>query len=228
MRKVEQLEAAAIVKRTMSTLLATVGGKQLTRDAADLRRAVGDINAFAALYLTTGTLAAKLIKAFGLATKSGAGFDAYDRLRRQLIAEKPVFLPGILVALMSIHLTLAQMSRIIAATQYVSRLDADVVLGRINAAFEPAEEDAADLYDAGTYQALVALHGALTRDLVDRSMLLPRVIPFDVAGSLPALALAARLYPDDMRKQDRSTELWKENKVVHPAFMPRQGVYLSA
>jgi prophage DNA circulation protein len=229
MRKIELLEATGILTRMMNGLLGVVGGPMTGRSDFDLRRAVGDINAEAEELIAVATLPKPLLNAFALAQQAGGTFDAFDRLRRQLLAEVPISNAAIAVTQLGTRFCLSTQARIVAATAYVSRQDADVALGRINDAFAPAEEDAADQHDAGTYQALIALHGATVRDLVDRSMLLPRIVNYTLPQSVPALTLANAIYPDDIaRNDDRSDEIIMENKVVHPAFMPRQGIALSA
>jgi hypothetical protein len=104
-------------------------------------------------------------------------------------AETPVSLDAVAIVQMSQRYCLAQMARVIANTTFVSRSDADAVLAQMNAAFDPAEEEAADEHDSGNYQNLIALHGAVTRDLVKRSILLPQRITFEFGRSMPSRGL---------------------------------------
>jgi hypothetical protein len=228
MRKIQLLEAQAILNRLLPGILACVPGPMIGRQNADLRRAIGDLQAIGGTLIQQGTLGPPLIAVFNLAVSSGATYDRLDQLRAKLIAESPQWLPGIAVAQLGTRLTLIAQSVILTTTTYVSRQDADRMLVRMTAAFEPAVEDAADSHDAGTYQAIIALQGAITRYLFDNGLLLPRVVPYEFPAAWPSLVLAQRLYPEDALTIDRSQELRKENKVVHPAFMPTQGICLSS
>ncbi len=67
-----------------------------------------------------------------------------------------------------------------------------------------------------TYLALRTLRAAVVQDLNTRGALLPGVVTITTPSSLPALALAQRLYRD----AKRSDELVAEANPRHPAFMP--------
>ncbi len=67
-----------------------------------------------------------------------------------------------------------------------------------------------------TYLALRTLRAAVVQDLNTRGALLPGVVTITTPSSLPALALAQRLYRD----AKRSDELVAEASPRHPAFMP--------
>jgi prophage DNA circulation protein len=71
---------------------------------------------------------------------------------------------------------------------------------------------------------MLALHAAVTRDLTQRGRPLPRMVSYNTAASLPALALANRIYGD----ASRTDELIAENRAVHPLFMPAAGRALTA
>ena len=75
-----------------------------------------------------------------------------------------------------------------------------------------------------TFQALIALHGAVTNHLVTTARPLPRMLNFQFFEPLPSLVMAYKLYDD----ASRCDELREENKVVHPAFCPPTGQALSA
>ena len=53
---------------------------------------------------------------------------------------------------------------------------------------------------------------------------LPRMVSYTVGAVMPALTLANRIYAD----AGRADELAAENKIIHPAFCPREGRALSA
>jgi hypothetical protein len=225
MRKAELNETVAVLKRLMHGLLGVVGGATPGRAHHDVRRAIADIVAKAGTLLSTASVGAPVLNAFRLVLAADGKFDGFDTYRRQILNEQPVSLPAISVVDLCMRLCLSAQCRLIALMNFTSRQDADIIFKRINAAFELAVEDAADIHDAGMFQALTNLQGATVRDLVDRSMLLPRLVHYNMSGSLPALTLAQKIYPDDT--SDRSNELRLENKVVHPLFMPPIGVCLT-
>lgn len=223
MKKPDLLEAVEIIHRTLDGLADTLQGVQ-TRAASDLRRAIGDLRASIAEQIIENTVAVSLFYCFRLAILAGATVAAFERLRGQLIAETPKHLLGVSVTQTGVRYTLAQMSRLIAKTEFVSRQDVSAIMELVNDAFNPAEENASDQLDAASYQALIALHAAVINDLVTRAQLLPRVVTYQFPASMPALWIAQRLYQD----ATRSDQLRLENKWVHPAFPPPQGVCLSA
>ena len=89
----------------------------------------------------------------------------------------------------------------------------------------PAQDFAAAQFNNTVWRALLALHGAVVRDLGARARPLPRIVPYSVATRLPLLTLANRLFGD----AGRSEELLAENRdTVHPLFMPADGRALSS
>ena len=146
-----------------------------------------------------------------------------DRIRLAALEETPVSLPAIEVVNAIVRLTLASESRIIAAMTFVSRDQAEAIAAQMDDAFSQTEEVAADNHDAGTYMALLSLHGDVTQTLAQRGRLLPRIINYSYAMVMPSLRMAQLAYADPTR----SAELIAENAVVHPAFMPMQGKMLA-
>jgi prophage DNA circulation protein len=102
---------------------------------------------------------------------------------------------------------------------FVSRDDVDVVRNTMNNAFLPMEEIAADEMAQDTYQHLVSLHAALAFHLAQTARPLPRMLNYAFYDTYSSLVMGYRLYSD----ASRGDELRAENKVVHPAFMPRSG-----
>lgn len=105
------------------------------------------------------------------------------------------------------------------ATRYqpASRDDAQAVLTLVLAALDAEIADAGDLGEDDTYNALRALRTAVVQDLTTRSAGLSAVSTVTTAASLPAPALAQRLYRDSTR----ADELVQAADPIHPAFMPR-------
>jgi len=65
---------------------------------------------------------------------------------------------------------------------------------------------------------LITLGGSLISNLSTVARPLPRMITFDLATTYPALALSQRVY----YVANRSDEIVDENKIVHPAFCPKE------
>jgi prophage DNA circulation protein len=161
--------------------------------------------------------------ALDLARHCSATLVTMDRVRKAALAEKPVSLPAVLTVLDMVRLTLATEARIIAYMIFRSREDVEAVAVAINAAFSQTSEVAADDLDAGTYMAIIRLHGDVTRHLAERGRQLPRIITYDYQTVLPALRMAQTAYTNPSRYQ----ELIAENSVVHPLFCPPQGKMLA-
>lgn len=94
--------------------------------------------------------------------------------------------------------------------------DALALRGQVSALLDLEITTAGNQGNDATYLALRTLRAAVTQDLNTRGALLPAVVTITTPSSLPALALAQRLYRD----AKRSDELVAEANPRHPAFMP--------
>jgi prophage DNA circulation protein len=211
-------EAADIVRVATSQLLAT-SNDQIGRAGSDLRRACGDLAANAEEYITYNQIAPKLAYCFDQARVTGATADEFNRIRQTIVAESAVSLIAVLIKQSCVSFCLQQMSNVIAGMKFVSREDVDYVRGEVNDAFNDAEEVAADEMALVVYRATVSLHAAVTFHLYETARPLPQMLDFQFAAIRPTLIQSYRLYAD----ASRADELREENKVVHPAFAPRQG-----
>jgi prophage DNA circulation protein len=223
MSKTAVKEATAVTERLLDALLA-VPVQSATDKAADFRRAVGELRNKAEAKIADTSIADDLVECFDLAFDAGVTVDRYDSVRLAALAEAPSSLIAKAIAIAVSRLALIGMCRVIATTTFRSRQDIEALLGRMNTAFEPAEEQAASLKEQEAYRALLSLHGALTRDLMVRSKPLPRMTTYTLGRPFPALRLAQILHADPSRAE----ELRQENKVPHPLFMPISGRALSA
>lgn len=215
-------EGAKIANLAADMLLAT-SNEQKGRSGSDLRRACGDMKANAQVYIVTNVIGPKLDNCFMQARVTGATMDEFNRIREALIAEGAVSLVAVLIQQACICFSLQQMSIVLVGTTFTSRQDVDAVRGEINIAFDQAEEVAADEMAQEVYRALVSLHAAVTFHLYETARPLPQMLDFVFAAIRPTLVQSYRLYSD----AGRADELRMENKVVHPAFAPRQGRALS-
>lgn len=216
--------AVAALKAVLDALLAT-GLDAASQDGATLRQLCGALAADASDRVQAGTFGTPLRACFAAATAAGATFAGMDQVRQQAQSVTAADLPVQRVAQTAARFALAETARILAATTFTSRQDIDAALARVNAAFVPAEDFAAAQFNATVWRALLALHGAVVRDLNTRARPLPRILPYSFATRMPLLALANRLYGDAGRADD----LLAENRdTVHPLFMPASGRALSA
>jgi prophage DNA circulation protein len=187
-----------------------------------LRRAVGmmiaDVN-----MINLPTFAIAFMVCLELARLSAATVVTMDRVRKAALAEAPASLPAVQTVLAIVRLTLACEARIITAMTFVSRDDVDALATAANAAFAQTSDVASDDLDAGVYQTLISLQAAVVKHLADLGRLLPRVINYDYPVVMPALRMAQLAYADP----SRFAELIAENKIIHPAFCPRQGKMLA-
>ena len=213
-------EVLGIVRRICPVVLSAAISPLGTIGTA-LRRAVGMMSADKHMSdLQIFSFALTLV--LDLVRHSSATLVTMDRVRKAALAEAPVSLPAIETVLTIVRLVLATEARIIAYMTFRSREEVDDIAAVMNAAFDQTSEIAADDHEAGVYQALIRLHGAVVQHLAMRGRQLPRVIMYKQPVA-PALRLAQRFYADPARY----IELINENHVVHPAFMPREGKMLA-
>jgi len=82
-----------------------------------------------------------------------------------------------------------------------------------------AIERAGDVGQMETARSLREVMGAIARDMIERGRPLARIVRYETALPVPAVALAHLLYQDAARRD----ELVAENSPEHPAFMPMSG-----
>jgi prophage DNA circulation protein len=220
MNRVDAEEAAPLADRYLANLVKTVPSSG--RAGAEAHRAIGDTRANAYRLCLADAMGPPLDECFDLVRLAGATMPQLHLVLKQIELETPRTLGATLIKNAGIRLCLATESRIIASVTFVSRQDADSVKQALQQPFGDAEEIAADEMDQMTFQALVALHGAVTNHLVTTARPLPRMVRFVFNEPLPSLVMAYRLYDD----ASRGDELRQENKVVHPAFCPTSGLAL--
>ena len=216
--------AVAALKAVLDALLAS-GVDATSQDGATLRQLCGALSADAVDQVQAGTFGPPLLACFAAATAAGATFAGMDQVRQEAQGVTVADMPVQRVAQTAAVFALAQMTRTLAATAFTSRQDIDAALERVNAAFVPAEDFAAGRFNNTVWRALLAMHGAIVRDLTARARPLPRIVSYGFATRTPLLTLANRLFGD----AGRADELLAENRdAVHPLFMPADGRALSA
>lgn len=214
-------EVAAVTSRLLAELLST---PPLSGSAADLRLAIGDLDAYSLARMAEGAFGDDLLNCFEQALLAGADVNGFDRVRKAAQEENPLALEAVIVVAGFIQLSLAYQAKSLATITFKSRQAVETMLANMNAAFEPAEEYAANQPASDVYLAVVGLHAAVTRDLIMRSKPLPRMVGYSFGRSFPSLRIAQILYGDSSRAE----EIYEENKVPHPFFMLGIGRALSA
>jgi prophage DNA circulation protein len=217
MFKAEAIEAAPMCVRVFKVMLNNAPTQG--RPGSDLRTAVGDFIAEAYVLLQTDQSGPPLNEIFVLARETGMGFPGLDLVRQAAVAETPQTVGAFIIKCALIELTLATECEVIANTTFVSRDDVDAIRDTMNEAFSPMEEIAADEMAQDTYQHLISLHAALAFHLSQTARPLPRMLNYAFYDTYSSLVVGYKLYSD----ASRCDELVAENKVVHPAFMPRTG-----
>lgn len=222
--KSSELKEAAAVLRVLLPELTSAAADQASEAGAALRQAVGSLDAQAETAINQATAITDLGDCFVYALNAGVDFAGFGRMRSVAMTMTPRTWAAVVVVTSFVQLTLIWQAYLVASTIFTSRNQVDNYRAQLNAGFEAAELAASDLGDHTAYRALLAVHGAVIRDLTARARPLPQIIPYALPNRQPSLWLANRLYGDAARADD----LARENRVVHPLFMPAAGRALSA
>lgn len=213
----EEREIGELVNRMLDNLALTMQS-QIGRGSIRFRSKVGDVRANYMDYLKAGTFPAELNAAFEIAFESQARLAGFRNLRTRLFEEEPIGDITKAIWQTSIFFSLSVESRLLTNLEFTSRDDVDAMIKVMKEGFDAARELAADALDSSVYQALTFLAGATTAHLANVARPLPRIVTFKAMAIEPALTLSNRYY----RSAERWEELVLENKVVHPAFCPRE------
>jgi prophage DNA circulation protein len=221
MFKADALEALPILNATLDALLSWAPTQG--RPGADLRTVVGDIKANAMELLQNDLIDMPLIRCFDLAFTTGINLYQVETVRRTTAAMTANSVGAIMTKDTLIELAFATAGYVISDMTFTSRADVEQIKTTMNVSFDDMEEELADQMDSMTWLALFKLHGAMSLYLVETARPLPQILAYRFYQVLPSVILAQRLYAD----ASRADELRDENKVVHPAFCPREGVAMS-
>jgi len=208
-------EIEGIVIRTTDNLLSFIG--KTGRPGSELRMVVGELRAHLYEYLRDGSFGNRFLKCFRTATDAGISVTWMDVVLKQLVAEKPTHLAAIIVAQSGILFALSQDGRILAKTKFRSSNDVEAILHKMKDWFDQVKDLASNSMEDLSYRALNNLAAAITRYLADVARPLPRMLYFEIAN-MPGLAASQYIYGEG----NRSEELASENRIVHPAFLPRR------
>lgn len=198
--------------------------KEGAANSAELSRLTGELSSYPELLFGDGSIATKLVEGFDAALLAGVSRVQFKTIRLAAFALPTKTFQGVIIKQTITMLCLIEEARLIAATNFVTRSQAQLLMEEMSEAFSVAMEYASDLSDTDSYRALVALSASLTRDINARAVRLPEIITYKLPRSRPSLTLANTLYGDATRAE----ELERENAPYHPAFMPMRGVALTS
>lgn len=209
-------EAVSVLTTVLETLRG-VPGDATTTDAAALYQRIGVLEAEMAAGSLPASLGTRLLACFEAARTAGATQAAMGRARAAIGALSVSTPPAAYIQAAAVQMCLVEEAKIVAATTYRSRDAIQTAREALTIAFDNAQAQAADAGAGAVYRALVALQGAVARDLSARSRPLPRIATFSYSANLPTAVLATILYDD----ADRADEIRAENGINHPLFAPR-------
>lgn len=212
----DRIEVEGVVNRLLDNLSLAISSKT-GREGAAMRRQIGEVRANFAAFIKAGTFAAELLDCFEAAYTANVKLAALTIVRNGLFAETPVGEIGAAIVQMAIGFCLSTESRLIVLLEFNSRVDVELMMATMKAAFDTARERAADSSDSTFYKDLTYLAGALTNHLATVARPMPRMISFQLPATMPALAVSNRVY----YTADRWEEIVAENKTIHPAFCQR-------
>jgi prophage DNA circulation protein len=216
----EQHELTEIITSICTYIAQMVKGV----DGAELRRQIGLVRVNGLQYLADKTFSTNLYNCFVTARKAPITADTVALVRYQIQQLTPTEMIAILVVESAIVYCLTSECLLITQMEFKSRDDVQNMMARMTTAFNAARDQAADRMDSLTYENLTALAGSIINHLNTSSLTLPRIVNFHYQKNWPALRMAHLIYQDTSRWD----ELVDENQVVHPLFMPRDVVGLSA
>jgi len=222
MMKSELTEALEVSTRLMAALMAfpiAAGGA-----GADLRAAVGKYLANFSQLVDDKVIGTELFACFEAARSTGATLASMNGVRVAMFAETPLYPLGLTIANGGIIFSFVEQCQIISVLEFQSRPQIAVLIDEMTVIIEDIKLNKADSFVASDYQNVVMLSALLIQHLSATERQLPRVVEYHMPVNYPALTLANRIYGDG----SRSDELIAENETVHPAFMQRDVIALSA
>lgn len=224
-----------------STAIKSAPGQSVASTiSADAQARQGVVDAVTALKATPATSGADFAAGAAAlaAAVRGACTDPLDAIR--LMAPLASFAPAVrggqapvgvaldaMATASSALMRRTALAQIAAAAHDYQPSSLDVAIRTRNAVAGLLEDEivrAADLGDDESYQALRALRSAVIADLDARATGLPALRTWELKDTLPALALAHRLYQDS----GRADELVALVNPASPVFMPTTFTALAA
>jgi prophage DNA circulation protein len=108
------------------------------------------------------------------------------------------------------------LAQVYANTQFTSAADASTARDQLSDMLDEQSTIAADAGADIAYNGWLVVLRATSTDLTARAQQLPLILDYRLKNSLPALAVAQRIYQDG----SRAPELVARNATPHPLFMP--------
>jgi hypothetical protein len=223
MNKSERGEAFAISVRLIEQLVAFPVSSEGNL-GANMRTAVGRYLSNFPDLIANKAIGRALLACFDTAFLAGATLTSMDNVRVSVLAETPQFSLGALVVNAATIFSFVEQSKIIADMEFKSQTDVDAVIDRMSLVIEEIKVTLSDSFTVADYRNFVALAALLIQHLAATRRKMPRIVKYQFPVNYPSLAMANRIYADGTRAE----ELAAENKTIHPAFMQRHVVALSA
>ncbi|PWT90373.1 MAG: hypothetical protein C5B54_07270 [Acidobacteria bacterium] len=190
-----------------------------TGEAAPLLRLVAAMRANLRGVIVGNRLGTELQAIMLAAEAAGATYAGMEAARQYLMgfeASDMVFIQVVMRG--ALVMTLATQCKILARMRFITQREAQNATVAIVQAFDAAKAMGIDQVDALVYRTLNTLAGAITAHLAATGLKLPRYVSYTIDMPMPSLYMAQRIYGDGSRHE----EIEMENRIVHPAFCPRE------
>jgi len=214
--KNEQEALLGIIDRMLTNLLASITIKN--SDSAKLRAQIGALRVDAIVDVSEGVFLDQLGVCFDAAYVLPVALSGLTKLHDDLLKETATGEYTDNIVGCSLVICMATESKLISGLVFKSLDDANATMQTMTQAFSSVGERVVEFDDPSIYLALIKLQASVTAHLASTARPLPRIVTFDLPTGLPALALSNRIYYDPSRWE----EIVDENKIVHPAFCPRE------
>ncbi|MCX5496430.1 hypothetical protein OSH11_17115 [Kaistia dalseonensis] len=213
----EIAEAIALGKLLSDQLL--VRGGPRGQSASDLRRAVAAFQTNLETSIRRQTLGSDIVALFAAALSAGISAVVFRNLREVTMASTARGDLAIWTRTAFRRQALIAETRRWSTVVFSNRDAVEATRAALTVAFDGVIEDASETGEYQIMRDFVTLFTAIQRHLAATAIPLPRVISYATPASLPSLVIAHRLYGDASRR----LELVRENRVIHPLFMPVSG-----
>lgn len=211
----ELREVLALINRMLVAVQKGIPTRGTT--GVELRRVVGNFVAHEVELVESFTIGTALFGCFEQARLAGATLDTMDGVRIAMLAEQPVFTFGKCAKLTGMVFSFVEQCTMISKIEFTSQTDVEAMLTRMNLVIEQLKLEISELLDGMDYQSFTTLAATLVHHLAATERKLPQVVNVTFPINKAALSLATYFYADGRRFE----EVIKENKVIHPAFFPR-------
>ena len=211
-------EASRVVEQLMNYVLMSIP-PGITAETNNVRRLASTLRDHAEAAIRDNTLGTQLAQVVNAAIAADATYGGIERARQYLMAQNAsaslmtqIVFRSALPMILGLEVTIIQRHR------FTNQEQTQNMIAHVRQMFEDAKAIGVDEVDAGVYQAMNAMGGKIMNYLSRVELQLPRYILWSSKAPMPSLWLANRIYAD----ATKSDEIEAENRIVNPAFVPRQ------